>query len=213
MRWTNNLHVILIPDFFGKKYLKQLWIANQKFEILRSVKTALRMTIVCILFLGCELTDGVFENPLDREVASENGITPPALVFYPDVVTTTAGGSAATSVYALDISGVGMAEIVINYNQNKVSVGSVAKGELFQGGNQPFFHYEDDGSGVLTVYIGYLGPDGNSVSGTGNIANIVFSTLSAGQSEVSISTASRILDPDAKAITLNGYGKGTIDAQ
>ena len=166
-----------------------------------------------MVFLGCELTDGVFENPLDREVASSKGISPPALVFYPDVVTTTAGGSAATSVYALDISGVGMAEIVINYNQNKVSVGSVAKGELFQGGNQPFFHYEDDGSGVLTVYIGYLGPDGNSVSGTGNIANIVFNTLSAGQSEVSISSSSKILDPDAKAITLNGYGKGTIDAQ
>ena len=70
--------------------------------------------------------------------------------------------------------------------------------------------YEDDGSGVLTIYVGYLGPDGNSVSGTGKIANIVFSTLSAGQSEVSISNSSRILDPDAKAITLNGYGKGTI---
>ena len=176
--------------------------------------TKLLLTPIIIAFLGCELTDGVFENPLDREVASENGITPPALVFYPDVVTTTAGGSAATSVYALDISGVGMAEIVINYNQNKVSVGSVAKGGFFQGGNQPFFHYEaDQDNGLLTIYVGYLGPDGNSVSGTGNIANIVFSTLSAGQSEVSISTASRILDPDAKAITLNGYGKGTIDAQ
>jgi len=175
--------------------------------------TKLLLTPIIIAFLGCELSDGVFENPLDREVASENGISPPALVFYPDVVTTTAGGSAATSVYALDISGVGMAEIIINYEQNKVSVGSVAKGELFQGGNQPFFYYEDDGAGVLTVYVGYLGPDGNSVSGTGNIANIVFSTLSAGQSEVSISTASRILDPDAKSITLNGYGKGTIDAQ
>ena len=175
--------------------------------------TKIILTPILIAFLGCELSDEVFENPLDRDVAAEKGITPPALVFYPDVVTTTAGGSAATSVYALDISGVGMAEIVINYNQNKVSVGSVAKGELFQGGNQPFFHYEDDGNGVLTVYIGYLGPDGNSVSGTGNIANIVFSTLSAGQSEVSISSSSKILDPDAKSITLNGYGKGTIDAQ
>ena len=171
------------------------------------------LTPIIIAFIGCELSDGVFENPLDREVASSKGMSPPALVFYPEVVTTTAGGSAATSVYALDISGVGMAEIVINYNQNKVSVSSVAKGELFLGGNQPFFHYEDDGAGVLIVYVGYLGPDGNSVNGTGNIANIVFSTLSAGQSEVSISNSSKILDPDAKAITLNGYGKGTIDAQ
>jgi len=176
--------------------------------------TKLLLTPILLVFLGCELTDGVFENPLDREVASSKGISPPALVFYPDIVTTTAGGSAAISVYALDISSVGMAEIAINYNQNKVSVGSVTKGELFQGGNQPFFHYEnDETSGLLTVYIGYLGPDGNSVSGTGNITNIVFNTLSAGQSEVSISTSSKILDPDAKAITLNGYGKGTIDAQ
>ena len=175
--------------------------------------TKIISTPILIAFLGCELSDGVFENPLDRDVAAQKGVNPPALVFYPDVVTTNVGGSAAMSIYALDISGVGMAEIIINYNQNKVSVSSVSKGELFQGGNQPFFHYEDDGSGVLTVYIGYLGPDGNSVSGTGNIANIVFSTLSAGQSEVSISNSSKILDPDAKAITLNGYGKGTINAQ
>ena len=176
--------------------------------------TKLLLTPIIIVFLGCELTDGVFENPLDREVASSKGISPPALVFYPDIVTTTAGGSAAISVYALDISGVGMAEIAINYDQNKVSVGSVTKGEFFQGGNQPFFHYEnDETSGLLTIYIGYLGPDENSVSGTGNITSIVFNTLSAGQSEVSISSSSRILDPDAKAITLNGYGKGTIDAQ
>ena len=176
--------------------------------------TKLLLTPIIIAFLGCELSDGVFENPLDREVASSKGISPPALVFYPDIVTTTAGGSAATSVYALDLSGVGMAEIAINFDQSRVSVGSVSKGGFFQGGNQPFFHYEDDGdSGLLTIYVGYLGPDGNAVSGTGNIANIVFSTLSAGQSEVSISNSSRILDPDAKSITLNGYGKGTIDAQ
>ena len=136
------------------------------------------LSSLLILFLGCELSEGVFENPLDREVASEKGITPPALVFYPDVITTNAGVGAATSVYALDISGVGMAEIIINYEQNKVSVGSVAKGELFQGGNQPFFYYEDDGAGGLIVYVGYLGPNGNSVSGTGNIANIIFNTLS-----------------------------------
>ena len=138
--------------------------------------TKLLLTPIIVAFLGCELSEGVFENPLDREVASGKGINPPALVFYPDVITTNAGVGAATSVYALDINGVGMAEIIINYDQNKVSVGSVAKGELFQGGNQPFFHYEDDGAGVLMVYVGYLGPDGNSVSGTGNIANIIFMT-------------------------------------
>ena len=171
------------------------------------------LSSILILFLGCELSEGVFENPLDREVASSNGISPPALVFYPDIISTNAGAGAPTSVYAMEINGVGMAEIEINYDPNKVSVGSVAKGELFDGGNPPFFHYEDDSAGSLTIYIGYLGFNGNSVSGTGNIVNIIFNTLSAGQSQISISSTSRILDPDAKAITLNGYGKGTIDAQ
>ena len=175
--------------------------------------TKLLLPSLLILFLGCELSEGVFENPLDREVASSNGISPPALVFYPDIITTNAGAGAPTSVYAMEISGVGMAEIEINYDPNKVSVGSVAKGDLFDGGNPPFFHYEDDSAGSLIIYVGYLGPNGNSISGTGNIANIIFNTLSAGQSEISISTASRILDPDAKAITINGFGKGTIDAQ
>ena len=175
--------------------------------------TKLLLPSLLILFLGCELSEGVFENPLDREVASSNGISPPALVFYPDIITTNAGAGAPTSVYAMDISGVGMAEIEINYDPNKVSVGSVAKGGLFDGGNPPFFYYEDDSAGSLIIYVGYLGPNGNSISGTGNIANIIFNTLSAGQSEISISSASRILDPDAKAITLNGYGKGYLDVK
>jgi hypothetical protein len=34
-----------------------------------------------------------------------------------------------------------------------------------------------------------------------------------GQTEFSINQESIILDPDAKSIPLNGYGKGMIDAQ
>ena len=67
------------------------------------------LSSILILFLGCELSEGVFENPLDREVASRNGISPPALVFYPDIISTNAGAGAPTSVYAMDIIGVGMA--------------------------------------------------------------------------------------------------------
>ena len=172
------------------------------------------VSLTLFAFLGCELSEGVFENPLDREVASAKGIEGPALVFYPDKVTTSTGSSAAVSVYAMDIVDVGMAEITINYDPNKILVSSVSKGDLFQGGNPPFFLYEDDDNqGQLIIYITYLGPDSDSVSGTGNIANIIFNTLSQGQSEISISSSSIILDPDAQAITLNGYGKGTIDAQ
>ena len=163
--------------------------------------------------MGCELSEPVFENPLDREVASNKGIEPPALVFFPDIITTNTGSSAATSVYAMDIEDVGMAEIMIAYDPNKVSVTSVAKGDLFQGGNEPFFVFEDDQNGLLIIYVGYLGPDGDSISGTGNVANIVFSTISAGQSQITISSDSKILDPSANEVKLNGYGEGLIDAQ
>ena len=166
-----------------------------------------------LIMVSCELSEPVFENPLDREVASNKGIEPPALVFYPDVITTNTGSSAATSVYAMDIEDVGMAEIKISYDPNKVSISSVAKGDLFQGGNQPLFITEDNENGLLVIYVGYLGPNGDSISGTGNVANIVFSTISAGQSQVAISSSSKILDPNANEIKLNGYGEGLIDAQ
>ena len=166
-----------------------------------------------LMMVSCELSEPVFKNPLDREVAFNKGIEPPALVFYPDVITTNTGSSAATSVYAMDIEDVGMAEIKISYDPNKVSISSVAKGDLFQGGNQPLFITEDNENGLLIIYVGYLGPNGDSISGTGNVANIVFSTVSAGQSQITISSESKILDPNANEIKLNGYGEGLIDAQ
>ena len=44
------------------------------------------------MMVSCELSEPVFENPLDREVAFNKGIEPPALVFYPDVITTNTTG-------------------------------------------------------------------------------------------------------------------------
>ena len=64
---------------------------------------------------------------------------------------------------------------------------------------------------MKTVYslfaVGYLGPNGD-ISGTGNVANIVFSTISAGQSQISISGNSKILDPNANEISLMAMVRG-----
>jgi hypothetical protein len=56
-------------------------------------------------------------------------------------------------------------------------------------------------------------PDGNAVGGTGDIALIHFKPKSSGAAEISISQESILLDPAANEITLNGYGKGMIDAR
>ena len=112
------------------------------------------VSLTLFAFLGCELSEGLFENPLDREVASAKGIEGPALVFYPDKVTTSTGSSAAVSVYAMDIIDVGMAEITINYDPNKILVSS-----RFQGVSEwesPFLCMRMTTTRSTDIYITYL---------------------------------------------------------
>ena len=59
-----------------------------------------------------------------------------------------------------------------------------------------WFYYEDDADvGQIDIYAGFLGVDSASVSGTGNLASLVFTTLVSGQSTVSFTTESRFADP------------------
>ena len=160
--------------------------------------------IICFWTISCELHDPIFDNSLDLEVAAEKGIYPPALVFFPNNAEVTVGDTVEVEVYAMKIENVGMAQIQVHYEANKLSVESVTQGSLFQGGNQPFFITEDDSNnGILTIFI----------EGTGDIALIYFKPRSTGNTEFRISQESILLDPDANSITLNGYGKGIIDAR
>ena len=156
----------------------------------------------------------IFDNSLDLEAAQVKGIYPPALVFFPNNAEVTVGDTVEVEVYAMKIENVGMAQIEVHYDPARLTVISVAQGSLFQGGNQPFFITENDiNNGVLTIFITYLGAGGNSIGGTGDIALIYFKPRSTGNTEFRISQESILLDPDANTITLNGYGKGMIDAQ
>ena len=164
--------------------------------------------------ISCELHEGIFDNPLDLEAAEAKGIYPPALVFFPNNAEVAIQDTVEVEVYAMKIENVGMAQIEVHYEANKISVESVTQGSLFQGGNQPFFITENDSnSGILTIFITYLGPNGKAIEGTGDIALIRFKPRSMGFTEFRISQESILLDPDANAITLNGYGKGIIDAR
>lgn len=175
--------------------------------------TNIPLILISIILYSCDLHEADFNNPLDTEAAVKKNIYPPAFVFFPDSVATTIGGSIAINIFAMEIENVGMAQIEVNYDPNKLSVSSVSKGSLFQGENQPFFIYDDDENGHLTIYTTYLGPDAVFVSGTGDIALLVFTTRSSGQTTVSIGSESILLDPDAKQITLNGYGQSVINVQ
>lgn len=165
-------------------------------------------------FMACELHDPVFDNSLDLEVAAKKGIYPPAIVLFPNHLDGNVGTMAEIQVYALKVDNVGMAQIAVYYDPGKLAVESVVQGSLFQGGNEPFFLTDNDPqNGVLTIYITFLGPAGNSVGGTGDIALINFKPNSTGRAEINISQESILLDPNAKEIVLKGYGKGMIDVR
>ena len=164
--------------------------------------------------MACELHDPVFDNSLDLEVAAKKGIYPPAIVLFPNHLDGNVGTMAEIQVYALKVDNVGMAQIAVYYDPGKLAVESVAQGSLFQGGNEPFFLTDNDPqNGVLTIYITFLGPAGNSVGGTGDIALINFKPSSTGRAEINISQESILLDPNAKEIVLKGYGEGIIDVR
>ena len=59
----------------------------------------------------------------------------------------------------------------------------------------------------------YMGPEGATVSGTGNIATIAFLANIRGKTTLTISDTSVLLDKDANPIQINGLGQGVVGAK
>ena len=140
------------------------------------------LTSFIVVFLGCELSDGVFENPLDREVASENGITPPALVFYPDVVITTAqvfGRKPPTLVTRDMIDGMRAGSVIVDMAAET-------------GGN-----VEGSVPGETVVI------NGVTVIGNGNWANVSAHDASHMYSSNLFNLVDEFWDPETNAVILN----------
>ena len=156
----------------------------------------------------------MYDNPLDIEAAKEEGIETPALVFFPDSVSVNTGSSVSIQVFAMEVENMAGAHIQLTYDNANLSLSSVKAGDLFKGGTEPLFFYEDDAaSGVLDVYTFYLGTDSASVSGTGNLANLIFSTTARGQSVLRYTPESELVDSDDVPIVIYGFGEGVIDAK
>ena len=76
------------------------------------------------------------------------------------------------------------------------------------------FYYEDDTDlGLIDIYSGFLGVDSASVSGTGQLASMVFTTISAGVSTVEFTDASEFVDPKDIPIEILGYGTSEVVAE
>ena len=174
--------------------------------------------ISTILFTSCTKnvsgTSGVFTNPLDTETAEETGFETPAVVFFPATAATSVGGGVTLDIHAMEVDSIAGSHIQVSYNKTKLSLLSLSPGSFYEGAPEMLFYYEDDTDlGLIDIYSGFLGVDSASVSGTGQLASMVFTTISAGVSTVSFTVLSEFVDPLDNPIEILGYGTSEVVAE
>ena len=183
------------------------------------MKQILYLVTTCtILFTSCTNdvagTSDVFTNPLDPVTAEETGFETPAVVFFPATATTSVGGGVTLDIHAMEVDSIAGSHIQVSYNKAKLTLLSLSQGSFYDGAPEMLFYYEDDTNvGLIDIYSGFLGVDSASVSGTGQLASMVFTTISAGVSTVSFTVLSEFVDPQDNPFEILGYGTSEVVAE
>ena len=170
--------------------------------------------LLLILF-SCEQDipeEDVFDNPLDEE---EVTYLTPALTLFPILVEISVGGSFPVEVFILDVDNMAGGFVRLNYNKAKLQMLSINAGQFFLDNAQDPIFITDDNSeeGWIDIHTSFLGSDSIAVSGTGSLAEIVFTSLSAGESNLTFDPACELADPDDNLIEIKGFGEGVVNAQ
>ena len=174
------------------------------------------LLILPLLFLfscGKDIPEeDVFDNPLDEdEVTYET----PALTFYPLDISIDLGSSSTVDVFVLGVENLAGSYVRISYDKVKLSVLSIIVGEFFTDAVQaPVFIAENDAeNGIIEINTSFLGSDSVSVSGTGSLAEIIFTSLSSGESNLTFDPTCELVDPGDNLIEIKGFGLGVVNAQ
>ena len=170
--------------------------------------------LLLILF-SCEKDipeEDVFDNPLDEE---EVTYLTPALTLFPILVEISVGGSFPVEVFILDVDNMAGVFVRLNYNKAKLQMLSINAGQFFLDNAQDPIFITDDNSeeGWIDIHTSFLGSDSIAVSGTGSLAEIVFTSLSAGESNLTFDSVCELVDPDDNPIQIKGFGTGVVNAQ
>ena len=165
-----------------------------------------------ILTLACEVAELTYNNPLDVEDTAA-----PALVFRPNAIETSVGGSAVFEVFAVQVTGVSGIHTQISYDNSQLGVTNVSPGDFFDDATQaPMFFTvpanPSTATGTLDIYYFFLG-DGLTKDGTGAVATVIFNTKLSATSTLEFTAESEFVDPDDLAIQINSLGQGTVTAQ
>ncbi|SVB50203.1 uncharacterized protein METZ01_LOCUS203057 [marine metagenome] len=104
------------------------------------------------------------------------------------------------------------ANVVFQYDQNKLSVLNITVGGLSAGSN-PLFFVDTDTPGIVEIVSVSLNVDSTSINQNLSIAQISFTATSTGQSTLDFQPECEMLDPDGNSIEIKGFGQGVVDAQ
>ena len=168
--------------------------------------------ITLLLFIACEIPTESYENPLDVEAASDNGIETPALVFFPDVITVNSGATFTVFIYGLMFENLAGSSIWIEFDKNRIQVSSVIQGDIFvDTQNEPiFFTEENNDDGWINITTSFLGSDSIAVDETGSLAQIEFTSIASGASTLTFGSQCEMVNPDDEALEIKGFGEVSI---
>ncbi len=172
-----------------------------------------KITLLTVLLLiACEIPTESYENPLDVEAASDNGIETPALVFFPDEITITSGATFTVFVYGLMFENLAGSSIWIEFDKNRIEASSVFQGDIFvDSQNEPIFFSEiNNVDGWINITTSYLGGDSTSIDITGSIAQLTFTTVATGASTLTFGSQCEMVTPDDEALEIKGFGEVSI---
>ena len=170
------------------------------------------MFILLLLMACVESPKEVYDNPLDIEAITEEGIETPALMFFPDEININTNEIFTVSVYALGVQNVAGAYININYDQDKLLLISINPGTFFSDLQDPLYFSETQNSGKIELYTVFFGADSSSVSGTGSLFSIMFAASKSGVSSLTYGANCELVDPDDIQIEIKGFGEGLVIA-
>ena len=172
-----------------------------------------KITLLTVLLLmACEIPTESYENPLDVEAASDNGIETPALVFFPDVITVNSGATFTVFIYGLMFENLAGSSIWIEFDKNRIQVSSVIQGDIFvDSQNEPiFFTEENNDDGWIKITTSFLGSDSTAIDVTGSIAQLTFTTVATGASTLTFGSQCEMVTPDDEALEIKGFGEVSI---
>ena len=168
---------------------------------------------ILLLLMACEeVPEEVYDNPLDIEATTEEGIETPALMFFPDEININTKEIFTVSVYALDVQNVAGAYININYDQDKLLLIAINPGTFFSDLQDPLYFSETQNSGKIELYTVFFGADSSSVSGTGSFFSIMFAASESGVSLLTYGTDCELVNPNDNQIEIKGFGEGLVNA-